>query len=300
LIRLTRKHPAGAAKQPRVIIMLIRVILLFAFITPWLPARADAQLVAESIAVPNTEVHSVTTPNGRIYKLYVNLPENYASSGSTMYPVLYLTDAELEVMGIYTGIGYFLRLTGRIRDVILVGIADGSIPVHQGLRRLDYTPTKMPPDSTSGGADEFLTFMRDVAIPLIEDRYRADPDDRGLLGYSFGGLLGAHALLNRPGMFHRFLLTSPSVQWDDLLLVKQAATHGATHDDLPARAYTAFGADERPESIEAWRAFIAELAAPAYPSLFLFSEIVPSADHTTVMPVAFLRGMVTLYGPEVR
>jgi predicted alpha/beta superfamily hydrolase len=42
-----------------------------------------------------------------------------------------------------------------------------SIPVHQGLRRLDYTPTRMLPDSTSGGADEFLTFLRDVAIPLI-------------------------------------------------------------------------------------------------------------------------------------
>lgn len=195
--------------------MLIRAILLLACITLWLPTRADAQLAGKAIAVPNTEVNSLTAPNGRIYKLYVNLPENYATSGSTMYPVLYLTDAELEVMGIYAGIGYFLQLTGRIRDVILVGVADGSVAVHQGLRRLDYTPTRMPPDSTTGGADEFLTFLRDVAIPLIEDRHRADSGDRGLLGYSFGGLLGAQALLNRPGMFHRFLLTSPSVHWNN-------------------------------------------------------------------------------------
>ncbi|CAN5783305.1 hypothetical protein BH23GEM9_BH23GEM9_29010 [soil metagenome] len=209
--------------------MLIRAILLLACIALWLPTRADAQLAGNTIAVPNTEVHTVTAPNGRSYKLYIDLPEKYATSGSTMYPVLYLTDAELEVMGIYAGIGYFLQLTGRIRDVILVGIADGGVAVHQALRRLDYTPTRLPPDSTSGGADEFLTFLRDVAIPLIEDRYRADPGDRGLLGYSFGGLLGAHALLNRPGMFHRFLLTSPSVHWDDRLLVKQAAAHAATH-----------------------------------------------------------------------
>lgn len=280
--------------------MIMRAILLLACITPWLPTHADAQPAGEAIAVPNTEVHRLTAPNGRIYQLYVNLPESYATSGSTMYPVLYLTDAELEVMGIYAGIGYFLRLTGRIRDVILVGVADGGIAAHQGLRRLDYTPTRMPPDSTSGGADEFLTFLRDVAIPHIEDRYRADPGDRGLLGYSFGGLLGAHALLNRPGMFHRFLLTSPSVHWDGRLLVKQAAAHAATHDDLPARAYTVFGADERTGSIEAWRAFIAELTKPAYPSFFLFSETLPSADHTTVMPTAFLRGMVSLYGPDVR
>jgi uncharacterized protein len=283
-----------------VIIMLIRTVLLLACTILWLPTYAHAQVAGAAIAMPNTEVHWLTAPNGRIFELYVNLPEGYETSGPTMYPVLYLTDAELEVMGIYAGIGYLLQLTGRIRDVILVGIADGSVAAHQGLRRWDYTPTRTTPDSTSGGADEFLTFLSAVAIPLIEERYRADPSDRGLLGYSFGGLLGAHALLNRPGMFHRFLLTAPSVQWDDRQLVRQAAGYAVTHDDLPARAYTAFGADEGPASIEAWRAFIAELTAPAYPSLFLFSETMPSADHTTVMPVAFLRGMVSLYGPEVR
>jgi predicted alpha/beta superfamily hydrolase len=156
-----------SCRHDLVIIMLIRAILLLVGITLWLPARADAQLAGKTIAVPNTSVHSVTAANGRTYRLYVNLPESYATSGSTRYPVLYLTDAELEIMGIYAGIGYFLRLTGRIRDVILVGVADGSIPVHQGMRRLDYTPTRMPPHSTSGGADEFLTFLRDVAIPLI-------------------------------------------------------------------------------------------------------------------------------------
>lgn len=280
--------------------MLIRALLLLAGLTSFLATDADAQLTGEAVAVPNTEVHRLTAANGRSYTLYVNLPESYATSRSTTYPVLYLTDAELEVMGIYAGIGYFLQLTGRIRDVILVGVADGSIPVHQGLRRLDYTPTYVAPHTTSGGADEFLSFLRDVAIPLVEDRYRADPTDRGLLGYSFGGLLGAHALLNRPGTFHRFMLTSPSLHWDNRLLVKQAAAHAVTHDDLPARVYTVFGADERPAAIEAWEAFIDELTTPAYPGLFLLSETISSADHTTVMPTAFLRGMVAHYGPDVR
>lgn len=279
--------------------MPIRTFLLLAALTLFLTTHADAQVAGEAM-VPNTHVHHLTAANGRSYTLYVNVPENYATSDATTYPVIYLTDAELEVLGIYSGIGYFLKLTGRIRDVIMVGVSDGSIQVHQGLRRLDYTPTKMAPDSTSGGADEFLTFLRDVAIPLVEDRYRADPGDRGLLGYSFGGLLGAHALLNRPGIFNRFLLTSPAVHWDDQLLVRQAATHAATHDDLPAQVYTVFGADERPDAIDAWHAFIAELATPAYPGLFLSSETIPSADHTTVMPTAFLRGMITLYGRDVR
>lgn len=281
--------------------MSTRILLLVAGFSMCWPSLAVAQLgtavAGESLAMPNTEVHHLTAANGRAYSLYVNLPESYADSDSTTYPVLYLTDAEAEVVGMYLGTNYFLRLTRRIRDVILVGVADGGIREHQGLRGLDYTPTPQPVESTTtGGAGEFLAFLRDRAIPLIQDRYRADPADRGLWGYSFGGALAAHALLNEPSMFHRYLLTSPSLHWDDRLLVRQAAVRSGARAGLPARVYTAFGADERPTSVEAWEAFVAELRSPRYPDLTVSAELVPNADHTTVMPIAFMRGMVAIYG----
>jgi hypothetical protein len=135
-------------------------------------------------------------------------------------------------------------------------------------------------------------------LPLVEDRYRTDPGDRGLWGYSFGGTLAAHALLNRPGTFQRYLLSSPSLRWDDRLLLKQATAYAAAHDDLPARTYTGYGADEPTANIAIWRTFVDEIASPRYPGLTLTTELVPNADHTTAMPIAFMRGMVAVYGPR--
>lgn len=264
--------------------------------------------IAPALVVPGIATHSVTAANGRVYQLYVHLPPGYSESNSTSYPVLYLTDAETEVMAMYVGIANFLRITQRIRDVILVGIADGDVGVHGSLRRLDYTPTRLPANSTtSGGADEFLDFVHAVAMPLIDDVYRTDASDRGLWGYSFGGALAAHALLNRPGMFQRYVMASPSVAWDDRLLVKQARAYAADNDayassgDAAAtRIYTAHGADELPANIEAWRAFTAALGTPAFSGLSLSTELVAGADHGTVMPIAFMRGLIAMYATESR
>lgn len=265
-------------------------------------AQREADAAAgEPLALPDTEVHRLTTPSGRSYSLYVHLPVSYTDSLTKTYPVLYLTDAELEVMAMYAGVSFFLRLTGRIEDVILVGVADGSVAAHGRLRRLDYTPTYQPPESpASGGADEFLSFLREQAMPLVEGRYRADPADRGLWGYSFGGALATHAMLNHTGLFRRYVITSPSLRWDDGLLVRQATEYARTHDALAARVYTAYGADELPAAIEAWREFNATLSAPGYAGFTLATELIPGADHTTVMPVAFMRGMISVYGPMNR
>lgn len=192
---------------------------------------------------------------------------------------------------------YFLRLINNIRDVIMVGVADGGIPEHFGVRSLDYTPTESPlANIWSGGAPEFLAFLRDRAVPFVEERYRADPGDRGIWGHSLAGLFAAYALLESPGTLHRYLLSSPSLAWDDHLLVKQAASYAAAHDRLPARIYSAFGAEEPASAIEAWSAFFAELAAAGYPDLLTEVELVPGADHASVMPIAFVRGMRSVYG----
>lgn len=251
------------------------------------------------IVVPNSAVHQVTSAGGRTYTLYVQLPESYAGSDSLLYPVLYLTDAEVELLGMFAGLTYFLRLTNNIRDVILVGVADGGIPEHFGIRRLDYTPTENPAgNSPSGGGPEFLAFLRERAMPFIEKRYRADPADRGIWGHSLGGLFGAYALLDSPGTFHRYLLSSPTLTWEDRVMLKRAASYTAAHERLPGRVYSAFGGDEPPSAIEAWRAFFAELEAAGFPDLTAEADLVAGADHFTIMPIAFVRGMKAVYGPR--
>lgn len=48
--------------------------------------------------------------------------------------------------------------------------------------------------------------------------------------------------------------------------------------------------------IEAWEAFFGELEAAGLADLRATAELVPEADHLTVMPIAFLRGLKAVYG----
>lgn len=282
--------------------MCMRHVLLLCLLLVASAADSRAQGASPSgdegpVVYPNSKVHHITSETGRTFVLYVQLPESYAANDTTTYPVLYLTDAEAELLGTFTGLTYFLRFTDNIRDVILVAVADGGIRAHFDTRRLDYTPTMRPPASNpSGGAAAYLAFLRDRAIPFIEARYRADPGDRGIWGHSLAGLFATYALLEDSGTFHRYLISSPSLYWDDRLMVKRAAAYDESHQRLPGRVYTAFGADEPASDVEAWELFNARLRAGEFRDLHFRADLVPEADHLTVMPTAFVRGMKAVYG----
>jgi CubicO group peptidase (beta-lactamase class C family)/predicted alpha/beta superfamily hydrolase len=251
------------------------------------------------LVMPNTEVHRLTAASGRSYLLYVQLPASYGSGDSLSYPVLYLTDAEAELMGMYTGIVSALRVARRVPALITVGVADGDLADHFRLRRLDYTPSVRPPaDPPSGGAGAFLEFLREEAIPFIEARYRADPGDRGIWGHSLGGLFVAYALLNSPGTFQRYLMSSPSLYWDDGILVRDAARFASAASPIRARVYSGYGAEEPESNIAAWTEFFVALESSGHPGLSTRAVLVPDTDHMTIWPTAFVRGMAYLYGDE--
>jgi uncharacterized protein len=282
--------------------MPVAIMILLAILLGSCTHAAGAGVQPEThppLVLPNTEVHRLTAASGRSYLLHVQLPESYATGDSLSYPVLYLTDAEAELMGMYTGIVLALRVARRVPELIMVGIADGDMADHFRLRRLDYTPSVRPPaDPASGGAGAFLEFLREEAIPFIEARYRTGPGDRGIWGHSFGGLFAAYALLNSPGTFQRYLMSSPSLAWDDGLLVRQAAGFASTGGPIRARIYSAYGAEEPESGIAAWREFFAALESGAHPELSTRAVLVPDTDHMTIWPTAFVRGMAALYGDE--
>lgn len=179
-----------------------------------LPARAQKP---DLIAIPETEVREVPSSSGLHYYAYVHLPPDYHAS-DRRYPVLFLTDAEAYVYGMYTGIHHFLRADDEVRELILVGVADrGMPPEHFQRRRRDYTPTEttsyasQPGYVGSGGAGEFLRFLREEFVPFIEREYRTDPARRGLWGSSYGGLFAVYTLLHDPDLFSRYIIANPSL-----------------------------------------------------------------------------------------
>ena len=135
------------------------------------------------------------------------------------YPVLYYTDG-------WTHADYFNLMSNllinskEIDPVILVGISfDADMEEWLKLRNQDLLPNLTNPDSTNG-AKNFLNFIKKELMPYVEQHYPADSNDRGLYGYSAGGIFATWVLKEDPMLFKRIGLGSPSLGWNDYLLLK--------------------------------------------------------------------------------
>ncbi len=141
--------------------------------------------------------------------------------------------------------------------MVIVGIG---YPVNDfrqalGLRTRDLTPTKddawiegllklMQGDFTtggSGGADNFLKFIREELKPFIKANYRIDAHDSSILGHSFGGLFGLYALLQAPNTFNCYIISSPSIWWDPEAVFEYEENLASKHSDLPAKVFISAG-----------------------------------------------------------
>jgi pimeloyl-ACP methyl ester carboxylesterase len=155
-----------------------------------------------------------------------------------------------------------------------------------------------------------LGLIRDVIAPHVESAHPLDPADRGLAGFSLGGLFTCWALLRHPEGFRRFLAVSPSLWWDDHLLLDPRRSPAARR--APNAAYLAVGELESgPE--RSWPVMPAELRETfagldmvadlarftgrlrGLPGLGVRSEVIPGEQHATVWPSAVSRGLVHLY-----
>ena len=68
------------------------------------------------------------------------------------------------------------------------------------------------------GDDRHARFLADELLPALAERYPLidEPQARGLLGASFGGVASLHAAWRNPGLFGRLLLQSGSYAFSDI------------------------------------------------------------------------------------
>lgn len=124
--------------------------------------------------------HSIITD--KYYKIYVELPRGYDLQATTVYPVVYLLDAQwywdwLPGTDQFTGAVDLIRALssqGHIPPVILVGIDTGSMLAQRHNTLVIDSP-------------RFYAFLANELIPYIDTHYRTDPTmPRTLIGHSDG------------------------------------------------------------------------------------------------------------------
>jgi predicted alpha/beta superfamily hydrolase len=103
-------------------------------------------------------------------------------------------------------------------------------------------------------------------------------------------------------MFQNYVLGSPSLWFDDHLLLRMEADYARTHKDLPAKihmvagSYESFGPTERHykdnDLAGTMRQFDARLKSRGYPGLTVSSEVAEGEDHFTVFHDVAARGLL--------
>jgi len=131
------------------------------------------------------------------------------------YPVLYVLDGDGYFNGLVTMIQHLSQHNGNtlVPQMIIVGI-----PNTRGHRTRDLTAIKGTQDPTSGGGENFTSFLEKELIPYIDKNYATAPY-RTFMGHSLGGLLVMNTLLKHPNLFNAYVAMEPSMFFDNDVLL---------------------------------------------------------------------------------
>jgi predicted alpha/beta superfamily hydrolase len=245
---------------------------------------------AQEVTIPGSQAKKLTSKivTGQEYELQIMLPGNYNST-NRLYPVVYLMDSQWDfpLLTALYGEQYY---DGFIPPMIIVGVTwGGTNPKPDSLRARDYTPTHMKEVPQSGGADKFLSFMKEELFPFIERNYRADRNDRTLVGCSYGGLFTMYALFAQPGMFQRYVAASPAFMWDNDVLYQYEKKYAANKSNPSAKLFVCVGGVET--SVPGFQKLTKYLNDQHYSNLQIESRVLENTGHSGTKGEGYARGL---------
>lgn len=272
------------------------------------PPAARTPIPALPTSAPASLVHELPSAAGRRYQVWIDLPASYATSDKPL-PVVFVSDASW-AFPIVRGVRDLVGRRGRnIEDFILVGLTH-EVGLSAGVSRArDYTPSDPrrtpgydPGDydyPTYGEADAYLDYIETRVFPLVAKLPRADMSRRTYIGHSYGGLLGAHTLLTKPGLFQNYILGSPSLWFDQHVILRRNLTPAGGSAVAP-KLFMLTGGLERvgPHAPGKTHDLVADMqrfeqALAAY-GLTVSSHVAEGEDHLTVYPDVVTRGLIRL------
>lgn len=277
----------------------------------------SAPRTLKSPVQPGTELRCLPSQTlNRNLHLYIKLPWRYLQTDA-VYPVLFVLDANRSFFLYSTMSLIFETPPTASEELVAVGIGykleeDRIIGLAQwaAWRTCDLTPVRKEETERqwedrlsaltggrhiavhTGGAAAFLESLTKEVIPFVEGNYRVSSADRGLAGYSFGGLFTLYALFHAPEAFTRYFAGSPSM-WDELF---EYEDHFASaHNDLQAKLLMTAGSLET-DILEPLQRMAARLRSRRYPSLAVQTLIFEGEGHESAYAAAASVAIRLLYG----
>ena len=270
----------------------VSILFLIFLLSTALASKAenlDSQLLQSLGDVKYHELKS--SKLGRSLHVFVDLPENYHNNGEN-YPTIYLLDGgnTYPLMAAYH---HYLRFGDEVPAVILVGISYGADTFKEGnWRSTDFTAPSKERDFW-GGASVFQAVLQDELIPMTEEMYRSDPEQRILFGHSLGGQFVLFNALSRPGLFSGHIASNPALHRN---LPFFLSWHGEKEFTQPlSRLFVSSGEYDDPvfrepalEWIEHW-----QTATPR--PWVLETRTLAGQSHLSAVPEAYRQGVVWFF-----
>lgn len=251
---------------------------------------------------PFETMHIHAKSNNKDYELYVQLPKSYQDTQKS-YPIIIVNDSS---WGFPITNGAMTLMGGNVvQEAIVVGVSYAKGEDRTISRTRDYTPTFSPNErnghssearKASGHAKEYTAFLADQVIPLMQKKYRVDMSNRIFVGHSFGGLLGAYILVNRPEAFDHYIIGSPSLWYDNKVIFNMEKKYSESHTSLKAKAMIYVDDNDDTLNNKAMAddvlAFEKALRSRNYSGLDLQVEVIKGENHHSVFPGLVSKGLM--------
>lgn len=259
-----------------------------------------AQIITEADdagSLFNTQVKIIQSASvGDEFYLYISVPNSYESSDKT-YPVLYILDGDI-TYGMSASIARYLQFGGNIPELIIVGIGYGTLKKDSGnMRQRDYSPTeKSGKPGTTGGAQNFLTFLTAELFPYVDSNYRTDRNNKTMFGYSIAGLFGLYTLFNKPETFNGYIIGSPYLLWDNAVIFSEEEEASIRFPELNANVFISVGSDESEDKyFNPIDEMVSVLQERNYKGLTLETKVFDGGTHIICPPETIAYGLLSIY-----
>lgn len=284
--------------------MVQRCIVLFSFIltSSLYPQVTSAQKQSPAtapvaqVSIANSYKRDVfSKSNGVTYHLTVFMPKGYDPAKAQRYPVLYFIPGG--AFGVYVSeISKYLS-SGDIPKLIVVGIdfpPDDSYSMDLPSAGHD-SHWDVP---SNRGAQNFLRILLTEIKPSIDNAFPTVTNDTGIGGHSLGGFFALYALLHAPESFQHVYASSPSLVWQDFVLLRDEQSLAEKGPDIKARVFVDRGGlepdDHRLEKLTQ------SIESRHYPSLEWTSRTATGQTHQTVAFADGIDALYSIYGPVLR
>ncbi len=160
------------------------------------------------VTIESLPVTSHFLGNARTLSVY--LPPDYASQPARQYKVLYVNDGQdLPAMGLEQDLNEFYA-SRALEPIIVVGV-----PASEDRGDEYGTGPIKNVDGAGARAQEYIQFLVQEIMPLVDSRYRAlsGPQNNALIGWSLGGLTAFYVGWQHPDLFGIVGAFSGSFWW---------------------------------------------------------------------------------------